>query len=152
MKATKIFLIANIMFLGQFVQAGSPFYYELISTPDKSINYVFGFYHTMYAISTASDNKEYVAVSGAVINNADYSLNWENYHVAVLLKNGKLVFNYLTAAQSGEYDNTFTVDAKKTQFTKFCFHTIFKPDEIQSVFLFDKANMKAFNLAYSTNE
>jgi hypothetical protein len=149
---TKFFAIAMFMFIAQFANAGSPFYYESISNPLKTIDYVFGFYHTIYSVSTASDNKEYVAITGAVINNADYELKWGNYYVAVLLKNGSLVFNYKTAATSGDYANFFTVAAKKTQFTKFCFHTVFKPDDIQAVFIFDKDNMKTFSLAYSKNE
>jgi hypothetical protein len=95
--------------------AGSPFYYEVISNPSKTIDYSIGFYHTIYSSSKASDNKEYVTFSGAVINNSAYSLDWNNYHMIVLLKNGDLAFNYITAAESGEYDCTFTVAPKETR-------------------------------------
>jgi len=67
----------------------------------------------------------------------------------VQLKSGELVFNYLTAATSGEYDCTFTLDSKETRHTKFCFHTVFKPGEIQNVYLVNKSTMKAFQLMLS---
>lgn len=149
MKKNFLFLL-GVLFITQTALGGSPFYYEVISNPDKSIDYSIGFYQTIYTISEASDNKAYVAYSGSVINNSTYSLKWETYNIAVLLKNGDLVFNYTTAAEAGEYDCTFTVGYNETHYTKFCFHTIFKPEEIQDVYLFNKSTMKAFKLVYSS--
>ena len=147
---TKLLFLLGVLLFTQTAFGGSPFYYEVISNSDKSIDYSIGFYQTLYTISEASDNKAYVAYSGSVINNSTYSLKWETYHMAVLLKNGDLVFNYVTAAESGEYDCTFSVAYNETRYTKFCFHTVFKPEEIQDVYLINKSTMKAFKLVYSS--
>jgi hypothetical protein len=146
---TKLLILLGVALFTQTAFGGNPFYYEGISNPDKSTDYSVVFFSTHYTISEASDNKAYVAYSGSVINNSVYSLKWETYHIAVLLKNGDLVFNYITAAEDGEYDCTFTVGYKETHLTKFCFHTVFKPDEIQHVYLINKSILKVFKLLYS---
>ncbi len=146
---TKTFLLALFTLFCVVAKAADPFYYEVISNPTKTIDYSIGFYHNVYTISTASDNADYVAYSGAIINNSTSELSWYDYHIAVQLKSGELVFNYLTAATSGEYDCSFTLDSKETRHTKFCFHTVFKPSEIQNIYRVNKSTMKAFQLMLS---
>lgn len=147
-----LILLISVFFITSGVFAGQPFYYEVISNSSKTIDYTFGFYVNDYTISKASDDKEYVAFSGAVINNSTSNLDWNNYFVIVRTKDGKLNFNYLTAATSGDYDCTFVCSGKETRMTKFCFHDIFKPSDVESVYLFDKSNNKAFQLMYSKND
>lgn len=149
---TKTLLIAFFAAFCLSSNAADPFYFEVISNPGKTVDYSIGFYHTVYTISTASDNADYVAYSGAIINNSTSMLLWSDYHIAVQLKNGSLIFNYITAATSGEYDCTFSLDSKETHHTKFCFHTVFKPNEIEKVYLFNKSTMKAFELMLSDAE
>ncbi|MDD4971829.1 MAG: hypothetical protein PHT07_20575 [Paludibacter sp.] len=148
---TKIMLFFCVFLSIQFAKAGDPFYYELISNSSKTIDYVFGFYSSDYTISRASDDAEYVAYSAAIINNSTSSLKWNDYYMIVKKRSGDLVFSYETAASTGLYACKFDVSGKETHKMKFCFHDIFKTDEIEDVYLFDKSMLKAFHLVYSKN-
>jgi hypothetical protein len=146
---TKIMFFFCVLLCTQFVKAGDPFYYESISNPSKTINYVFGFYSSDYTISRASDDKEYVAYSAAVINNSTSTLKWDDYYMIIKKKNGDLVFSYETAATTGLYACKFDVSGNETHKLKFCFHDIFKTNEIEDAYLFDKSVLKTFHLVYS---
>ena len=146
---TKAMLFFFLLTTTQLVSAKDQFYFELISNPSKTIDYVIGFYHTNYLISTASDDKEYVAYAGAVINNSSSTLEWEDYCMVVRKKDGGLVFSYVTAATSGEYCTKFVLAGKEKRLTKFCFHDNFKPSDIADVYLMDKSLLRAFQLSLS---
>ena len=148
---TKTMFLFCVLAITQLVKAEDPFYYESISNPGKTIDYVIGFYSSDYSISKASDDKEYVAYSAAIINNSTTSLKWSDYYMIVRKKDGDLVFSYETAATSGPYACSFEVAGSETHKMKFCFHNVFKSDEIQDVYLFDKSILKSFHLVYSNN-
>ena len=135
--------------LAQFAKAGDPFYYESISNPSKTLNYIIGFYSNDFTISRASDDKDYIAYAGAVINKSSTTLKWSDYYMIVKKKDGDLVFSYETAATSGPFACSFEVAENETHHVKFCFHNVFKTDEIADVYLFDKSVLKAFHLVYS---
>ncbi len=148
MKA-KLFILLSFLIVISGLKASDPFYYELISNPDKTINYVIGFYTSDYSIGRATDNKDYVIYKETVINHSKESLNWNNYYAIVLTKKGDLIFSYKTAAKEGEYASSLIVLPSETHHFWFAFHEVFKPEDIQSVYLFNDNVVKSYLLLKS---
>ncbi len=136
-------------------QKSNPFYYELISNDSKTTNFVFGFYPNSYSYVESKEVDPYTSVKAAVINNSTQSLKWNNYKVVILLKNGKLIRSYTTAATDGDYACNYTVDAAgakgTTRLQYFCFHTKFTAEDIDKVFL-EISDNQIFGLMYDKNE
>lgn len=126
---------------------GDPFYYEIISTPDKSIDLVYGFYHTQISFVDKPNGQGYTTVRSAIINNSKSPFAWEDYKVYILLKDGDLFRNYTTTASSGEYDCTYDVKTDETHIQYLCFQKKFSASDIQSVYVSFLDN-KFFKLAY----
>lgn len=103
------------------VVCGQAFYYESISTPDKSIDFLFGFYVHNLEIEERKDGSMYTIAQIGLINKSQKSFDWNDYKVYVLLKNGDLFYNYKTEAKSGDYTCVFTLQGGETLKKKICF-------------------------------
>ncbi|MCD6012836.1 MAG: hypothetical protein K0Q79_2698 [Flavipsychrobacter sp.] len=132
-------------------QKKNPFYYELISNDSKTINFVFGFYPTTYNYVEGKDVDPYTNVKAAIINNAKNSLDWNNYKIMILLKNGKLIRSYTTVAKDGDYACEYNVKGSETHYQYFCFHHKFTNEDMDKVWLV-MGDDQIFNLAYDKNE
>ncbi len=152
----QLFLAALLLIsLVSNAQKKNPFYYELISNDSKTINFVFGFYPTTYQYVEGKDVDPYTNVKAAVINNAKNSLDWKDYKINILLKDGKLIRSYTTVAKDGDYACNYTVhggeEKGETHYQYFCFHTKFSSEDIDQVYLV-MGDDQIFKLLYDKNE
>ena len=112
------------------------FYYESISNPSKTTNFVIGFYPSLYTYEAALNNNEGAStIKMAIINNADGDYVWKNYRIIVQLTNGETFTNYTTSSSEGQYSCKYIVEAKKTHYQYLCFSNKFDPKKISRVFL-----------------
>lgn len=132
-------------------QDAVPFYYQVVSNPSKTINFVFGFYPTTYSYVEGKDLEPYTSVKAAVINNADNSIYWNNYKIMILLKSGKLIRSYTTVAKTGDYSCEYNVKSGETHHQYYCFHKKFTNEDIDKVWLV-MGDDEIFNLLYDKNE
>jgi hypothetical protein len=126
-----------------------PFYYESISNPSKTINFIIGFYHTKNEYITRDDGTGYTKVRMAVINKegAD-AFSWEDYKIYVMLKNGDLFYNYTTKAQDGDMACKWTVQPGQNHIQYVCFDKAFDVNQIERVWL-GMSDNKFFDLVRS---
>lgn len=127
-----------------------PFYYESISNPSKTINFLIGFYHTKNEYITRDDGTGYTKVKMAVINKEGANpLTWSDYKIYVMLKNGDMFYNYTTKAQDGDLACTWTVQAGSNHIQYVCFDKAFDISQIDKVWL-SMSDNKFFDLVLST--
>lgn len=116
-------------------QKPQAYFYERIATPNEQVNFVFGFYHDKYTWKE-SQNNSYTSIPGAVINNKQaLAVNWKDYKVFIMLRDGTLFRNYTTTAKSGRYLCKYLVQPGETHYQDFAFDKKFKPGEILYVWL-----------------
>lgn len=143
----KTFLVALFSLFVNVVW-GQAFYYESISTPDKSIDFLFGFYVHNLETEERKDGSEFTVAQIGLINKSQKSFDWNDYKVYVLLKNGDLFYNYKTEAKSGDYACVFTLNGGETLKKKICFEKKFAAKDIDKVWL-SFSDYKFFKLLYS---
>lgn len=136
--------------LGGFSQSNSedPFYYEIISNADKSINFLIGIYPNDMEYVRSADGTGYTKIRMAIINDAAQSFEWADYKVYILLKDGTLFYNYSTGASIGELSCNYVVAAGETHLQDLCFEMDFSVAEIETIYLSLMDN-KFFALALS---
>lgn len=134
----KLFTIALLFaIIGVNAYAQKIVYYStVISTPDKTIDFDFGFYPKTMQYVEPADGKGYTVIRCAVINQkAAKPFEWRDEKVNIYLKSGKLIRNYTTRAESGDYAVRYTVDPGVTRYQEYCFSHKFAVDEIEKVWL-----------------
>ena len=126
-----------------------PFFYESISNPSKTINFLIGFYYTKNEFITRDDGTGYTKVRMAVINKEGADpFKWSDYKIYVMLKNGDLFYNYTTKAQDGELACTWTVQPGQNHVQYVCFDKAFDVNQIERVWL-GMSDNKFFDLVRS---
>jgi hypothetical protein len=143
-------LTAAFLFAGPQAKAQSdPFFYESISNPSKTINFLIGFYYTKNEFITRDDGTGYTKIRMAVINKegAD-AFTWSDYKIYVMLKNGDLFYNYTTKAQDGELACNWTAQPGQTHIQYLCFDKAFDVNQIDRVWL-GMSDNKFFDLVRS---
>ncbi len=112
------------------------FYYESISNPSKTVNFVIGFYPSFYSFDATINNNEGAStVKMAIINNSSDDYVWKNYRIIVQLSTGETFTNYTTSTAEGQYSCKYIVAGKETHYQYLCFHKQFDPKKITKVFL-----------------
>lgn len=112
------------------------YYSTIISNPDKTIDFDFGFYPKTLQYVEPSGQKGYTVVRCAVINQKGAKpFEWKDEKVNIYLKSGKLIRNYTTKAESGDYAVRYTVDPGVTRYQEYCFSHKFGVDEIEKIWL-----------------
>jgi len=126
-----------------------PFFYEAISNPSKTINFLIGFYFTKNEFITRDDGTGYTKIKMAVINKEGADpFTWSDYKIYVMLKNGDLFYNYTTKAQDGDLACTWTARAGDTHTQYLCFDKAFDVNQIERVWL-GMSDNKFFDLVRS---
>jgi hypothetical protein len=126
-----------------------PFWYESISNPSKTINFLIGFYHTKNEYITRDDGTGYTKVRMAVINKEGANaFEWDDYKIYVMLKNGDLFYNYTTKATDGDLACRWTVQPGTNHIQYVCFDKAFDVNQIEKVWL-GMSDNKFFDLVRS---
>lgn len=143
------FLVLFVLLLTQKVYSQG-FYYENISTPDKSIDFLYGFYTSTLEGIERKDGSVYTVAQIALINKSKEDFKWNDYKVYVLLKNGDLFYNYKTEAkdEASDYACIFNLKSGATVKKWVCFEKKFTEKDIDKVWL-SFNDYKFFKLIYS---
>lgn len=134
----KIKLLSIIAFvvLSTSIASAQALYAENISTPDGSISFLIGMSPSSIQIVTRSDNSSYCTVKLVLINGEQAeTFSWSDYKITVLTKDGKLIYNYTTTAESGEYDCTFDLKPGESRTQMLCYAKTFTEKDIDRVWL-----------------
>lgn len=126
-----------------------PFFYESISNPSKTINFLIGVYYTKNEFITRDDGTGYTKISMALINKEGADpFKWSDYKIYIMLKNGDLFYNYTTKASDGELSCNWTVQAGQKHIQYLCFDKAFDVNQIERVWL-GMSDNKFFDLVRS---
>ncbi|HEX4957987.1 MAG TPA: hypothetical protein VFV46_07395 [Lacibacter sp.] len=126
-----------------------PFYYESISNPSKTINFLVGVYYTKNEYITRDDGTGYTKMRIAVINKEGADpFTWSDYKIYIMLKNGDLFYNYTTKAEDGELACKWTVQPGQNHIQYVCFDKAFDVNQIDRVWL-GMSDNKFFDLVRS---
>lgn len=151
---TIITIVSAVAMLFSFTPANAqskekvPYFYEVISNPDKTIDYAIGVYPTRSEYVKNSSGSGYTKMRMAIINYSKKDYDWKDYKIYILMKNGDLFYNYTTAAKEGELSCTYTVKADETHIQYVCFEKEFDINNIKSIYLSVLDN-KFFSLIYT---
>ena len=118
-------------------QTGEPYFSQVVATPDKtSLNFtLFVFHHKYKWIETKTEGK-YSIVSIVVQNQKNAKpLEWVDYKIFFLLKDGKLFHNYTTVAKTGNYACKYTVEPGKQHVQLICFSKKFEPEQVERAWI-----------------
>ena len=125
------------------------YYYESISNPSKTINFLIGVYVNKNEYITRDDGTGYTKIRMAVINQEGASpLKWSDYKVYVKLKNNEMFYNYTTKAEDGDLACTWTVQAGQNHIQYICFDKAFDIGQIDMIWL-GMSDNKFFDLVRS---
>ncbi|HTA28679.1 MAG TPA: hypothetical protein VK809_12880 [Bacteroidia bacterium] len=146
--------LAILMFVlatgfGVFAQSKTKVYLEVISNDSKTVDYTLGVYPGTYAYHEPDGIDPYSSLTLRVVNSGSETLRWnDRSKIFILLKNGTLFCNYLTAASEGEKTCSFTIYKDGSHDQTLCFSTKFDVGDIDKVFLYDGTHDQVFSLVY----
>lgn len=133
-----ILLLVLAVTSGLFAQeTKEPYFSQIVATPDKtSLNFnIFVFHHKYRWVESKTEGK-YSVVSIVVQNDKNAKpLEWVDYKIYFLLKDGTLFHNYTTVAKTGNYACKYTVEPGKQHVQLICFGKKFEPEDVDRVWL-----------------
>lgn len=131
----KLFTTVLLIVLTAFaVSSQTKYFYTTVASPDKTINYLFGFYPSTATYTESATVKPYTSIKAALINQkgaSDFSSNDDK--IMILLKNGKLIRNYTTTAKDGDYAVKYTTKPEETHVQYYCFSGKVEVSEIDRI-------------------
>ncbi len=132
-----------------FAQTKTKVYLEVISNDSKTINYTLGVYPNTYSYTQPEGIEPYSSLTLRVVNSGSETLRWtEHNKIFILLKDGTLFCNYLTAATDGAKACSFTIDKDGSHDQTLCFSTKFDTSNIDKIWLYDGTRDQTFSLLY----
>ncbi|OAQ41877.1 hypothetical protein A5893_01800 [Pedobacter psychrophilus] len=118
LNTTVLFLVLSFTAYSQKVS----YYYTSVVSPDKTIDYVFGFYPSVSQYTETSGVKPYTYFKAAIINQKTAkAFDSRDDKIMILLKSGKLIRNYTTSAQTGDYAVKYSTQPGDTHVQYYCF-------------------------------
>ncbi len=134
-----------------------PYFSQVVTTPDKSLNFNIFVFHYKYRWVESSTEGNYSTVSMVVQNkNQKKTLKWEDYKIYLLLKDGTLFHNYTTVAKSGNYVCRYTVGPGQSQVQLLCFGKKFEANQVERIWVkmthFNFIRMLYNSKTYSASE
>lgn len=130
-------------------QSSDYYYYESISNPSKTINFLIGVYVTKNEFITRDDGTGYTKIRMAVINQEGADpFKWSDYKVYIKLKNNDMFYNYTTQAKDGDLACNWTVQPGQNHIQYICFDKAFDINQIDMIWL-GMSDNKFFDLVRS---
>lgn len=136
----------NILFLTCFLliasavqthaQKTNEYYLGVFSNTTGTIKFTMGAYPNSISQSKKSDGTLYSAMSVALVNNINAEpIEWNDFKIYILLKDGTLFYNFLTTATTGDYACKYQVAPGSTHMQYYCFDKIFSASDIDKMWL-----------------
>jgi hypothetical protein len=133
-----IILLVLAVALGLFPQeTKEPYFSQVVATPDKTaLNFNVFVLDRKYRWVESKTEGKYSVVSIVVQNGKNAKpLQWVNYKIYFLLKDGTLFHNYTTVAKSGNYACEYTVEPGQQHVQLICFGKKFDPENVEKVWI-----------------
>jgi len=112
------------------------YYLGVFSNTTNTIKFTIGAYPSSVNQSKRNDGTIYTAMRIAIINNEKAEpIEWSDYKIYILLKDGSLFYNFLTNTTTGDYACKYTVQPGETHLQFVCFEKIFNSSDIDKVWL-----------------
>lgn len=151
MKKSRILFLASALLLlsTKFACAQTNEYYlGVFSNNLNTIKFTMGAYPNSINQSKKNDGTLYTAMRVALVNNEHAEpIEWNDFKIYILLKDGTLFYNFLTNATTGEYACKYQVAPGTTHMQYYCFDKIFLASDIDKVWLsFSDSEFKALYL------
>lgn len=128
------------------------YYYTTVISPDKTIDYVFGFYPSVSQYTEANGVKPYTSVKAALINQKTAkTFESKDDKIMILLKNGQLIRNYTTGATSGDYAVKYTTQPGETHIQYYCFDGKVNMNDISRIW-YILGDTQIFELIFSESK
>ncbi len=130
-----LMILVGIVSFGLLYSAVDSYFYSVISTPNKAINFTIGVYHTNFVWNETAKSG-YTVIPGVIINDKTAKpLQWNDYKIFIMLKDGTLFNSYLTVAKTGRYACNYTVNPGEKHYQDFTFSKKFKARDIAAMWL-----------------
>ena len=138
-KISVLFLSFFLLLVGAqrlHAQQTNEYYLGVFSNTTNTIKFTMGAYPNSINQSKKNDGTLYTAMRVALVNNekAD-TIEWNDFKIYILLKDGTLFYNFLTNATIGEYACKYQVAPGTTHMQYYCFDKIFSAADIDKVWL-----------------
>ncbi|WP_018344709.1 hypothetical protein [Cytophaga aurantiaca] len=119
-----------------FAQQTNEYYLGVFSNTTGTIKFTMGVYPSSINQSKKNDGTLYSVMSVALVNNEKAEpIEWNDFKIYILLKDGTLVYNFLTTATTGEYACKYQVAPGTTHMQYYCYDKIFSATDIEKVWL-----------------
>ena len=112
-----------------------PYFYQVVATPNKSLNFNLYAFHYKYRWVESEAAGNYTRVSLVVQNKSSKALNWKDYKIYFLLKDGTLFHNYTTSAKKGNFMCRYTIEPDGQQVQFICFAKKFNPRDVDRAWI-----------------
>lgn len=132
----KILLITFFLaVVGTFTaNSQTKYYYTTVSSPDKTIDYLFGFYPSTLTYTESASVKPYTSIKAVVLNQKGANpFTSNNDKIMILLKSGKLIRSYTTQAKEGDYAVNYTTQPGENHTQYYCFNGKLEISDIDRV-------------------
>ena len=138
-RITVLFLSCFVLFIGAlqiYAQQTNEYYLGVFSNTTSTIKFTMGVYPNSINHSKKNDGSLYTVMTVALVNNEKAEpIEWNDFKIYILLKDGSLIYNFLTTATTGEYVCKYQVAPGTTHMQYYCFDKIFSPSDIDKVWL-----------------
>jgi len=110
-----------------------PVYFDNISNATKTIDIGVGLYPST---SQWNEKDSYTSFIFKVHNNSKSNkMDWDDYKVYILLKDGTIFYNYKTKAESGDYSCIYAIEPRKSHSQTICFGQKFDNENIDKIYV-----------------
>ena len=117
-------------------QQTNEYYLGVFSNSTNTIKFTMGAYPHSINQSKKNDGTLYSAMRVALVNNEKADpIEWNDFKIYILLKDGTLFYNFLTNATTGEYACKYQVAPGTTHMQYYCFDKIFAASDIDKIWL-----------------
>jgi hypothetical protein len=129
-------LLSLLFAMQTHAQQTGEYYLGVFSNTTNTIKFTMGVYPNSINHSKKSDGMLYTVMSVALVNNEKAEpIEWNDFKIYILLKNGTLIYNFLTTATTGDYACKYQVAPGTTHMQYYCFDKIFSASDIDKVWL-----------------
>lgn len=119
-----------------YAQQTNEYYLGVFSNTTGTIKFTMGAYPNSINQSKKNDGTLYTAMKVALVNNVTAEpIEWNDFKIYILLKDGTLFYNFLTTATTGEYACKYQVAPGTTHMQYYCFDKIFLASDIDKMWL-----------------
>ena len=131
-----ILFLCMILFHNTVIAQTADYYLGVFSNTTNTIKFTIGVYPNSINQSKKNDGTLYSAMRVALVNNElAEPIEWNDFKIYILLKDGTLFYNFLTTATTGEYACKYQVAPGTTHLQYYCYDKVFTEVDIEKVWL-----------------